>query len=369
VRIDDERDLHERLDRAFETITPRPAPVDGTIRRGKAIKGRRRVAAAVAVAAVVAVGVITVPSLHRLAGPAPVPGSGHYTVTVQPPGPGSRAGLIASGTVNGKRWEIGADKPQAGHDIQQLYTSGPAYGPEEGIAAPNRPVGTDPVFFQSAGSGTIQSEYGTVRADVSYVTVRLGNGTVLTLHPVTVYGTRVIAFAFPGNAVIVNAIAYSRHGEIATAVPFNKPADGFFYFGVWLKPGQHGIARASGLIGSGTAGGSAWSASADLGPWGFCVITSWADVKGASACADTLSQLPTMTLDSASGGTLQVSVGAAPPSAVRIVVHQANGTTTQVRPVAIGGQKLFAFLTGADSAAWNWTAYGSSGAVVASSAG
>jgi hypothetical protein len=67
VRIDDERDLHERLDRAFETITPRPAPVDGTIRRGKAIKGRRRVAAAVAVAAVVAVGVITVPSLHRLA--------------------------------------------------------------------------------------------------------------------------------------------------------------------------------------------------------------------------------------------------------------------------------------------------------------
>jgi hypothetical protein len=204
---------------------------------------------------------------------------------------------------------------------------------------------------------------------VSYVTVRLGNGTVLTLHPVTVYGTRVIAFAFPGNAAIVNAIAYSRHGEISTAVPFNNPAALLVYFGVWLKPGQHGISRASGLIGSGTADGSAWSASADLGPWGFCVITSWADVKAASACADTFSQLPTMTMDSASGGRLQVSVGAAPPSAVRIVVHQANGTTTQVRPVAIGGQKLFAFLTGADSAAWNWTAYGSSGAVVASSTG
>jgi hypothetical protein len=369
VSIDDERDLHERLDRAFETITPRPAPVDGTIRRGKAIKGRRRVAATVAVAAVVAVGVITVPSLHRLAGPTPVPGSGHYTVTVQPPGPDSRAGLIASGTVNGKRWEIGADKPEAGHGIQQLYTSGPAYGPEDGTAVPNRPVGTDPVFFQSAGSGTIQSEYGTVRADVSYVTVRLGNGTVLTLHPVTVYGTRVIAFAFPGNAVIVNDIAYSRHGEIATAVPFNKPADGFFYFGVWLKPGQHGIARASGLIGSGTAGGSAWSVSADLGPWGVCVITSWADVKGASVCADTFPQLPTITIDSASDSTLQLRIGAAPPSAVRIVVRQANGTTTRVRPVAIGSQKPFAFLVGADSAAWSWTAYGSSGAVVASSAG
>ena len=92
MRIDDERDLHERLDRAFETITPRPAPVDGTVRRGKAIKGRRRVAAAVAVAAVVAVGVITVPSLHRLAGPAPFPGRAttrlrcSHPVRARPPG-------------------------------------------------------------------------------------------------------------------------------------------------------------------------------------------------------------------------------------------------------------------------------------------
>jgi hypothetical protein len=56
VRIDDEHDLRERLDRAFETINPRPAPVEGAVRRGKTIRLRRRVAAAVGAAAIVAIG-------------------------------------------------------------------------------------------------------------------------------------------------------------------------------------------------------------------------------------------------------------------------------------------------------------------------
>ncbi|HEX2819597.1 MAG TPA: hypothetical protein VHO07_05460 [Streptosporangiaceae bacterium] len=56
MRIDDEHDLRERLDRAFETINPRPAPVEGAVRRGKTIRLRRRVAAAVGAAAIVASG-------------------------------------------------------------------------------------------------------------------------------------------------------------------------------------------------------------------------------------------------------------------------------------------------------------------------
>jgi hypothetical protein len=92
VRIDDEHDLSERLDRAFEMITPRPAPVDGAVRRGKTIRVRRRVAAAVGVAAIVAIAVITVPSLNHGALPAPAPASGHhpspYTIPVRAPPPG-----------------------------------------------------------------------------------------------------------------------------------------------------------------------------------------------------------------------------------------------------------------------------------------
>ena len=44
MRIDDERDLHEQLDAAFGAITPQLAPIDGAVRRGRAIRIRRRVA-------------------------------------------------------------------------------------------------------------------------------------------------------------------------------------------------------------------------------------------------------------------------------------------------------------------------------------
>jgi hypothetical protein len=368
VRIDDERDLHERLDRAFETITPQPAPVDGTIRRGKSIKGRRRVAAAVAVAAVVAVGVITVPSLHRLAGPAPAPGSGHYTVTVQPPGPGSPAGLIASGTINGKYWQLVTGKPGTGGTTpgnQEIYLSGAALENEMTGIVPD--LSTDqpaPVAFEEVGITPVEAQYGPVQADVSYVKVTLDNGTVLTLHPVTAYGARVVAFATPLNATIVSATAYSRHGEIATAIPFNEPG-GQAFFGIWLKPGQHGIARASGSIGSGRVGGNSWSAIAYLGPWGVCILS-----EAGSVCAPAAaSHLGTAVMTSTSSSTPRVITGVAAPSVVRIVVHQPDGTVTQVRPVTIGGQKFFAFSQTSGSQELSWTAYDRSGGVVASSPG
>ena len=134
--------------------------------------------------------------------------------------------------------------------------------------------GADPVPF-SGGLiiGPVQVMYGAVPADVTYVAVRLGNGAVLTLHPAAVYGVRAVAFAVPVGAGIVDATAYSQQGEIAAAIPFND-SNGRAYFGLWLTPGQHGLARASGRIGSGTANGTAWSVTAYLGPWGICYQTN-----------------------------------------------------------------------------------------------
>jgi hypothetical protein len=70
VRIDDEHDLRERLDRAFETINPRPAPVEGAVRRGKTIRLRRRVAAAVGAAAVGAAAIVAIGGRRAGAGAA-----------------------------------------------------------------------------------------------------------------------------------------------------------------------------------------------------------------------------------------------------------------------------------------------------------
>lgn len=228
-----EHDLHERLDRAVETITPHPAPIDGAVRQGKTIRVRRRVAAAAGVAAAVAIGVITVPSLHQLAGPAPALRSGRYTVTVQSPGPHSPAGLIASGKINGKYWQLVTDKPGtdgASPGDQEITVSGAALlNPMTGIVPDLSTDHADPVAFAEVGLMPVEARYGPVQADVAYVKVTLDNGTVLTLHPATVYGARAVGFATPASAVIVSATAYSRHGEIATAIPFNDPGGQVFF--------------------------------------------------------------------------------------------------------------------------------------------
>jgi hypothetical protein len=374
VRINDERDLHERLEAAFGAITPRPAPIDGAVRRGKTIRVWRRAATAASVAAVVAIGVFAVPSLlHRSAAPGPMAPVGPYTVTVQAPGPHSAPGLIASGTIDGRRWQFTAGGKLSGGGIsneQNFTTSGPAFGghagSQHGVALAALAVDTaDPVSFSNMvlTAGNVQVQYGAVQADVAYVTVRLGNGTVLTLHPVTVYGVRAVAFAIPVGAGIAEATAYSRHGEIAAAIPFND-SSGTAAFGVWLKPGQPGLARASGRIGSGTANGIPWSVTAYLGPWGICFQAPATGITQAF-CIPTASLLElnsgawTLTNDS-----LSVGAGHAPASAAWVIVNQPDGTTTKVRPVTVGGQKLFAFqvLTGPDPL--SWTAYDNSGHVV-----
>jgi hypothetical protein len=129
VSINDEHDLRERLDRAFGAIVPGPAPVDGTVRRGKGIRWRRRAAGVAGVAAVVAAATGGIPSVVGAVRHSAPPASS-YTATVQAPGPHAPAGLIASGTVNGKRWALTADKPGSsgvGPD-QQFFASGAAFG-------------------------------------------------------------------------------------------------------------------------------------------------------------------------------------------------------------------------------------------------
>jgi hypothetical protein len=51
----------------------------------------------------------------------------------------------------------------------------------------------------------------------------------------------------------------------------------------------------------------------------------------------------------------------------RLVVTRPDGSTTQVRPVQVGGQKFFAFAMSAGHKKVRWAAYDSSGDLVASS--
>jgi hypothetical protein len=373
VSIDDIRDLGERLDGAFSAVDAGPAPVDGTRRKGSALRLRRRIAAAASIAAVVAAGVFVPLAVQRQASSGPLTRPSHstnpsqYSVTVQSPGPHSPAGLIASGTINGKGWQFTAGNPGASGTGggRQITASGPAIGPDQIGTCPVLPA-ADPAYpatFNSQASPVAQVQYGAVRADVAYVMITLGNGRVLTLHPVTVSGARLVAFAAPTGAVIAKATAYSRTGVIASAIPFTD-RNGMAVFGAWLKPGQQGLARASGLIGSGTTDGTKWSEMLYLGPWGVCGI----DPNG-SICWAPVTTLPRRTSSFGWGGGPAIAVGSASESVLRIVVTLHDGSVIQVRPVRVGGAKFWAFgIPNGLSQDVNqapWTAYDRAGHVVA----
>ena len=373
MKIDDERDLRERLEAAFEAMSPHPAPVDDAIRGGRVIKRRRRMALAVGAGVVAVAGAVAVPSLvHQTASPAPAAPVKSYTVTVQAPGPGAQPGLISSGTINGQRWSIRADRPgtggaQPGQQNIIVTGVGALGGTDLSVPALGTEASPGPVSLIGSTFGkAAQVQVGAVQADVSYVTVRLGNGTVLTLHPASVYGTRAVAFAMPMGATITEVAAYSQHGELAFSVPFNWPG-GMAWVISWLQPGQVTAPRVSGVVGSGKVHGKAWSATAYLGPWGTCVgLTSAGAPPGGLCVQDPPAGTAVATIDP--GSTPEVAGGIAPDSVARVVVTQPDGTKVQVRLVTVGGEKAFAVALRSGSKPLRWVAYDSAGKVVGSSA-
>ena len=220
MSISDEHDLQDRLDQAFQAITPRQAPLDQAVRQGRLIRVRRRLAAAAGLA-VVAAGVAVPVLLHQQASQPVLNGPRHPAVTVYPAGPHAPAGLIASGTAGGRRWRLTASKPGpagAAHGAQcftviSLRNCGPVSGP--------RPSRSDPVSFTGTSDGFTDVQFGPVSSAVSYVTARLADGTVLTLHPVSVYGTRFVGYAVPRGVQVSSITAYSARGELASTIPFN----------------------------------------------------------------------------------------------------------------------------------------------------
>jgi hypothetical protein len=200
-------------------------------------------------------------------------------------------------------------------------------------------------------NGSTDAAYGPVRAAVSYLTVRLAGGTVLTLHPVSVYGTRYLAFAVPLHVPISKITAYSARGELASAVPFNGP-DGSPTVGLWLRPGQTGLRHATQVIGSGRTGGRGWSVTAYLGPRGECLVTRGGG-STSSGCNPVSSPQGTMVLGSASGSPGLV-YGSASARVEHVVITLAAAGPIRVRAILVGDQKFFAFAHAQGQHAVRW---------------
>jgi hypothetical protein len=313
------------------------------------------------------IGGIGYPALaHRQAAPEPVtPTHKHFGVTVVPPGPRAQAGTIATGTINGQSWRVYTNDPKtyAAQGGQCLVASGPAFGPANqplsSCGPPSSANNTNPVDFQGlAAGGYAQASFGPVRADVSYVVVRLSSGTSLRLIPVKVYGTRYVAFASPASLTVTGATAYLSDGQYLTAIPFNPPGGWSPIFGLWLSPGQPVPAQVTKLIASGSADGTAWTVQAYVGPWGTCFVSTGVDA-GQMGCVVTSMGTQMVAMPGDSPG---VVAGSAAAGVRYLTITMTDGSTLRVTPVLVGSQRYFAFyLSKGQQQVRGWAAYNAAG--------
>jgi hypothetical protein len=368
MSIHDERDLRAQLGTALDDFAPGPIPMQSVVRQGRAVVIRRRVTAAAAAVAILVAAAVGGPAVfHALRGISAPSAGTRYHVTVNRPGPGSRHGLIASGRVGHRHWLlIGTySHSQVCFDVW-VPGSGDCAGGQ-----PQRSYRTgDPVSVPESGTSSPQVDFGTVRADVTYVRVSLSNGQVLTLHPVDVFGPRYaayVAFAVPRSTDVTRLAAYSSHGELAYAVPFT--ALRYVQAVRWLQPSQPALPQPHRYpLGSGRVGVGRWSEYLYVGPWGSCD----GNAGGGSFCfAAAPGQLrrgqPAREVSVAFvGNTTGYVVIAVAPSVSHIRVRLSGGRTFRVSPVSAGSGRFCTFSLVHYNGTGRWIAYSAAGTELAS---
>ena len=277
---------------------------------------------------------------------------------MNPPGPHSPAGLIASGLIGSKPWNVSVESPSSSNCVSGGYDM----SVHECSGDQGQPTAAAPISFGGEGGDgspvPVNITYGEVRKDVVSARVELADGTILTLHPVEVDGSRFVAFASPLSVPVDSVTAYSRSGAIATAIPFDWPGGLLPSFEAWLRPGQAVPARVTGTFGSGTVEGKPWRATAYLGPWGTCItIGHDGDCLGSQ-------QRPATGW---AGGSDSWVVGTAADSVSYVVITLKDGSTVRAEATAVGSQKFWGVpLSSSQQADSRWTAYDAAGQTVAS---
>ena len=393
-------ELRDDLDRALRAVTFGEPPVQRAMRDGRRLRDRRRLAVlagALAIAAAAAASpslarpstAPALPATSHPATPRPSVTAGDPVVTDQPPAASAAPGTVAEGTIGGVKWTVVLNwsaPDSRGHTytcykaFTALAATGPASQPTaqliQDCPAPGQDLvsyaGSNPAGFtgglcSAAADGTArQVMLGAVGPDVAYFVLTFTDGQQLKLIPVTARGHRYVAWVVPARLTIDTLTAHlgGPHfdsGQTVTAVPFEPPSGDVPLFGLWLKPGQAGLPRASGVIGHGTGDGGPWSVSVYEGAWGTCFVTT----PGGDYCGQ-FNLAATAVLGGWGGGSPGPAFGSAAPGVASVRVSLSNGKSVPVKPVSVGDRRLFAFWIGNGVSPTGWTSYDAAGRVTGS---
>jgi hypothetical protein len=353
----DEQDLGQRVGRALATIAA-PVPAPAIVAHGRRIRRRRRLASAGAVAVVAALAA-AIPGLVYTAVRSGPPGPSARTLTINKLGPVARNGVIGSGTAGGRPWTV---RLIGGPDPVATAAGLPATG-----RLGTWPVGSGPVILHVAGSGADRLLAGPVSPGVAYLTMRLAGGTTYRLWPVAWHGHHYVGLVVPWNLPLARFTAYSRHGELAYAIPYPN-LGGFPRVVSWLRPGAAVPAVSSATVASGRDVGSNghWSVEVQVGPWGTCLL----DYFGYQGiwCRPIVSYPPNAVILVVSGPQVNERAGITGRAVAYIQLRLRNGKTARLHVLHIGGQGFYALSLFTGQVAV-WTAYTATGHPIARGTG
>jgi hypothetical protein len=379
VNIADEQVLRQKLREEIGRADAGPPPVDAAIRRGKAIRVRRRVitaAAAPVLAAVVAVWALASGGPGK---PGPVVGSGPG-VTLNAPDPGAPGGVFASGTADGQPWTLAAANI-AGTAPWCLpavmlggHTGDVLFG-----ATGGGPAISNPAFLTDIpGRPGIGVAFVQLKPEVTKIVAALPGGSV-SQRPVTLTlcGQRfhLAGFAF-GNARrgIKSITAYSALGQEetldlppATFTAGTLPS-GTFSAGVWdnldTSPADNQASSADTPIGAGRVDGISWTIKTGLGLFGQCytgAAVAGSDSGQARECLPVeapprgiaLAWVPFPATTAAITGY----AGLVSPRTAYLVASLSSGATRRLAPDSLGGRKYISLAVGRGSRLVRLTLY------------
>jgi hypothetical protein len=367
--------------RALATMTagqpPAPPGRYSAVRHRVVVNRRRRLASVALAVAILVMAAIAIP-LGWLRVSPPPPAAPRYHVTLLPPPSGSRHSVVATGRIDGLRWEATVTLMSGDACPGAVFGQGPgasggcnASGPPAGVSTTGYPLG----YLQGTGTG-LQVDIAAVRADITKVEISYSNGQVLTSRAVAVFSSRFaryIAFAAPYDSAITRITAFSRRGPVAYTVPFTASAEAGIYVVRWLRPDQAALPRpARYLAGTGVIDGRRWRDHVYVGPWGTCFVHPQ-DESGQSAfsCFPRVEWLQghpqvAAVIGVAYQGNLGYFYGQAEPAVRYLVVTTAHGHTGRVVARSAGGRRFFVFASKDGDPATRWAAYDAAGNQLAS---
>lgn len=366
-----ERDLRAGLSALLDDVHPGQPPVAAVRRKGRAMRLSRRLAVAAGVVVAVAAVVVIPAALHGIGGQLPV-------------SPVGKAGVIASGRLEGRPWRIVVDQ-KAGRlcagetglrqscvslrSLERERLNGPVSMSGAIVAEDLHP----PRIFY--GLPIWNAFFGIVRPDATRVVMSLYGERAVTLRPVLMAGYRwvglVVAPAADSETFVTKATVYSGATELGYSVPDSVGPyhGGMFrprtFFVSWYRPGETAPAQRSWDIAGGGSGSHFWDARMDAGPWGYCVTLQAPVGSGIPEncwSPDSLRASARVIMRIGSPPAVpRWIVGTARPSVAYLLMALANGRSVKVPVAVFSGQGFYAMRIGRGPAIVRWGAYDAAG--------